>query len=93
MRREASDTTAPKLKVTFDKKKAKNGSLAYTIATERGATVKVISKTRKLRNKSTAGSKPIRKNIDVDEGTYRLAIRASDDTGNKTERSYKVTVA
>jgi hypothetical protein len=66
---------------------------AYTIATERGATVKVISKTRKLRNKTTAGSKPIRKNIDVDEGTYRLAIRASDDTGNKTERSYKITVA
>ena len=88
------DTTAPNITIKVDKNAAKDGDLDFTVKAEKGADLTVTSKKAKLSKSFTAKSRPRHFTKDVDKaGKYVIAVTATDEAGNTSEREVTVKLS
>ena len=85
------DTVSPTLTVDADSRGAAVGRVALTITAEEGAEV-VVDAGRAGSHRFTATSSPRSLAMDVDDGTYRITVDATDAVGNRVQRSLTVRV-
>jgi hypothetical protein len=87
------DTVAPRLSIKINKQKAEDGELNLAVRAEEGSKVRVLSAKAKLKKRYRAGSSAKRFIRNIDEGTYRLRVIATDAAGNVMTRRATLTIA
>ncbi|MEX2256955.1 MAG: hypothetical protein WEC34_16085 [Acidimicrobiia bacterium] len=86
------DTVAPRLSLKVIKKAAEDGELRLRVHAEEGSRVRIVSKKAKVSKRFRSGSTAKVVEKDIDEGTYRVKVTATDAAGNTTVRKAKITI-